>query len=59
MSIKYHLKLKESCDPYFIFYVAMLKITPEVFLVTLPLGSAKYSVPLPITEVKKISFAVK
>jgi small subunit ribosomal protein S7 len=59
MNIKYQLKLRESYDPYFIFYVAMLKITPEVFLVTLPLGSVKYGVPLPITEIKKISFAVK
>ena len=58
-NIKYELKKKENFDPYLIFFVAMLRVTPELILGNLPLGSVKYGVPLPITETKKITFAVK
>lgn len=46
-------------DPYYIFLISMMKITPEVFFTTVKLGGGNYSVPMPITEKKKIVFAIK
>lgn len=36
-----------------------MHITPEILLGVLPLGSVKYGVPLPINELKRITYAIK
>jgi len=36
-----------------------MNITPQVFLRTFKLGSVKYGIGMPISERKKISFAIK
>lgn len=59
LKIKQLLKRKEMSDPYYIFLISMMKITPEVFFTTVKLGGGNYSVPMPITEKKKIVFAIK
>lgn len=59
LDIKQGLKDKESFDPYFVFLIAMLKITPNLIFSILKLGGASYHAPLPISEHKRIVFGVK
>jgi hypothetical protein len=40
---------KPVFDPSFIFFLALLKITPILVLKPLPLGSVNYEMPFPIT----------
>lgn len=53
------MKHKEMNDPYYIFLISMMKMTPEVFFTTVKLGGGSYAVPMPITEKKKVVFAIK
>lgn len=48
---------KPVFDPSFIFFLALLKITPILVLKPLPLGSVNYEMPFPITYWKRISFS--
>jgi ribosomal protein S7 len=59
--IKLHLELKkrEQIEPYWVFLVGIMKITPELMLFPLKLGGVVQGVPLPITERKQYTFAVK
>jgi len=53
IKIKQGLKKKEFLDPYKLFLVAMMMITPNIYLLPLKLGGRAVGVPLPITEKKK------
>jgi ribosomal protein S7 len=59
ISLKQFLKLKEGFDPYLIFLVAMLQVTPNLLLRAIRMGSGSKNVPLPISEKKKIAFAIR
>jgi len=57
--LQYNLKLKKNFDPFLLFLISMLKITPNVFLRSIRFGSVTQSIPFPITEEKQVSFAIK
>jgi len=59
IKIKQGLKKKEFLDPYKLFLVAMMMITPNIYLLPLKLGGRAVGVPLPITEKKKVTMGVK
>jgi len=51
--IKQGLKRKEKCNPFKIFLVSMMMVTPNIFLLPLKLGGRSLGVPVPISEKKK------
>lgn len=57
--IKYELKKREMVDPFWVFLVSIMKITPEFILLPLKLGGTTQFVPLPISEKKQYTFAIK
>lgn len=57
--LKANLKTKEVADPFYILLISFMNITPEVFLRYYRSGSVKYGVGMPISERKKITFAIK
>jgi len=57
--LKYSLKIKEQFDPYWIFILSLICITPDLLLFPLKLGGKVRNVPLGITERKQYTFAVK
>jgi len=59
VKIKQGLKKKEFFDPYKLFLVAMMMVTPNIYLLPLKLGGRAVGVPLPITEKKKVTMGVK
>jgi ribosomal protein S7 len=59
LCIKQGLKHREMNDPFLIFLVAMMKITPDIMFSSIKLGGASYNVPLPITENQRVVFSVK
>jgi ribosomal protein S7 len=59
LNLKNNLKKRENNDPFFIFLVSMMKLTPKLLLRSAHFGSFTKGVPLPISEKKSISFAVK
>lgn len=59
LKIKQGLKLKELFDPYIIFLVSMMKVTPDINFLFLKLGGASIGVPMPISERKKVMFGIK
>lgn len=59
VELKSRLKTLEEIDPYLVFLVAMIRITPVIYLRPLRLGSFTQGLPLPITENKRATFAVK
>jgi ribosomal protein S7 len=59
LKLKKYLKIKEESDPFLIFLVAMLRITPNIILLPLKKGGALQGIPFPISEKKKITFATK
>ena len=59
IKIKYELKLRENIDPLLVFFVALLKITPDVILFPFRRSGAVNMVPMPITIKKQITFATK
>lgn len=59
LKIKQGLKLKEVFDPYVVFLVSMMKVTPDIVFLSVKLGGASYGVPMPITQKKRIVFSVK
>ena len=59
LKIKQGLKSKELYDPYILFLVAMMKITPDIIFLSVKLGGSSQGVPMPINEKKRIVFGVK
>lgn len=59
VNVKKGLKNKEFLDPYLVFLVAMIKITPFVLLRIKRLGGMRHGVPMPISLKKRIVFSVK
>ena len=59
LDLKSLLKQKEKLDPNLVFMTSMLKATPIIFLLPVRLGSFTHGVPMPITEKKQITFAIK
>jgi ribosomal protein S7 len=57
--IREGIKIKECVDWNLVFLVSMLNITPKVDLFLLRMGGGNKKVPLPISESKQISLAVK
>lgn len=57
--IRYSIKSIELIDPFRLFLVCMMKITPSVILFPLKLGGLVHGVPMPISERKRYTFAVK
>lgn len=57
--VKQGLKFKEKNDPYKIFLVALMMVTPNVYLLPIKLGGRSVGVPMPISEKKKITLGVK
>lgn len=59
VDLKFQLKCRELVDPFWIFLISLMKITPDLMLFPLKLGGVLQGVPLPITERKQYTFAVK
>jgi len=59
LQIKNGLKRKEKFDPFLVFLVAMMKITPSLVLLPIRKSGALHGVPFPISQRKQITFAVK
>lgn len=59
VNLKYELKIRENVDPFWIFLISLMKITPEVLLFPIKRGGGVQLVPLPINERKQYTFAVK
>jgi hypothetical protein len=59
LKIKQGLKLREKFDPFLIFLVSMMKITPNVILMPLKKSGVMQGVPFPISFKKQVTFAVK
>ena len=57
--IKEGLKLKENEDPYLIFLVSMMKVSPLIKLKSTFGRGGRVSIPLPISDKKRIVFGVK
>lgn len=59
MKIKKGLKLKEDFDPFLVFLIAMLKISPQIILLPLKLSGVVYGVPFPMGHKKQVTFAIR
>jgi len=57
--VKWHLKLREKFNPYKLFLVSMMMVTPNIQLLPIKLGGRSIGVPVVIAEKKKASLAVK
>lgn len=53
------LKAKEFFDIYYLFLIAMMRITPSLVIRFRRMGAAMKGVPFPLSAPKKITFAVK
>lgn len=58
LNLKYELKIREKIEPFWVFLISLLKITPDLIAFPLKLGGSVQSVPMPITERKQFTFAV-
>jgi small subunit ribosomal protein S7 len=59
LQLKFSLKLNSDLDPYLIFLIAMLKITPKVILKSKWIGGKPKGIPFPLDEKKQVMFANK
>jgi len=57
--VKQGLKIKESANPYRIFLVSLMMVTPNIHLFPLKLGGRAVGVPLAISEKKKVALGVR
>ena len=57
--IKYELKLKEVIEPNYLFFLSLIKISPNVLIFPYRIGGKFQGVPLPISWYKKIIFGTK
>lgn len=46
-------------DPYKIFLVALMMVSPNIYLLPIKLGGRSIGVPMPISEKKKVTLGVK
>jgi len=53
LKIKQGLKQKEFFDPYMLFLISMMKVTPDIVFLTVKLGGSSQGVPMPINQKKK------
>jgi len=51
--IKYELKLKEVIEPNYLFFLSLIKISPNVLIFPYRIGGKFQGVPLPISWYKK------
>jgi ribosomal protein S7 len=58
-NLKFEFKKREAVDPFWIFLIGLMKITPEVLLIPRKIGGKIQGVPLPISERKQYTFSVK
>lgn len=59
LKIKKGLKAHEKFDPFLVFLVAMIRISPTIILLPLKASGVTQGVPFPINEKKKVTFAIK
>jgi ribosomal protein S7 len=59
INLKYELKKRELIDPFWVFLISLMKITPDLLLFPLKLGGVLQGVPLPISERKQYTFSIK
>jgi ribosomal protein S7 len=59
LELKFRLKRAEKFDPFFIFLVAMMRVSPQFALSALKLSGIIYWVPISIYLRKKIFLSVK
>jgi len=59
LKLKLSLKLNSDLDPYLVFLIAMLKITPKVILRPRWIGGKPKGIPFPLNEKKQVMFANK
>lgn len=57
--LKYNLKVRELVDPFWVFLVAVMKISPEVLLFPKKRGGGLQWIPLPISLKKQYTFTIK
>jgi ribosomal protein S7 len=57
--IKYNLKKNNDLEPFFIFFICMLKISPVLLLFPFKLTSIAQQVAMPISFKKQITFSIK
>lgn len=57
--LNFKIKQMEGVDPFWLFLTAMVKITPSIILFPFKMGGAVHGVPMPISERKRYTFAVK
>lgn len=59
LRLKYLLKVGEGVDPYWVFLVAVMQLTPDMLLFPKKLGGTLQYVPMPIGERKQYTFTIK
>jgi len=59
LDLKYELKIREGVEPFWVFLVALMKISPEVLLFPKKRGGGLQWLPLPISEKKQYTFSIK
>lgn len=59
LKVKQGLKIKEQFDPFLVFLVSMLKLSPNIMLIPFKQSRVITYMPLPITSHTKIIFAIK
>lgn len=59
LEVKNTLKIREKNHPYLIFLVAMMSVSPNIFIMPKKLGKFTHGIPFPITLRKKIIFGAK
>jgi len=59
LEIKNQLKLKENVEPNYLFFLSLIKISPNVLVFPYRIGGKFQGVPLPISWYKKLIFGTK
>lgn len=59
LKIKTQLKLKEYIEPNYLFFLSLIKISPNVLIFPYKIGGKLQGVPLPISWYKKLIFGTK
>lgn len=59
LRLKYELKLREGVDPFWVFLIAVMQLTPDMLLFPRKMGGMIQFIPMPISERKQYTFAIK
>jgi len=59
LKIKFELKIREKYDPFLVFLVSMMRITPSLILKPVKKSGISYGVPFPVSHRKQVTFAIK